>query len=145
LINLRQRDRVVDMVIDALGGNVYEKKVAVLGLAFKPSSDDVRDSPALDVAVRLHGLGAEVIATDPEAIANSRRLHPQLKFAEDPMDTLAGADIVVVVTEWSEFKHLDPTAVGAVVSSRTIIDGRNCLDASAWREAGWVYKGLGRP
>jgi UDPglucose 6-dehydrogenase len=144
-INLRQRDRVVDMVIDALGGNVFQKKVAVLGLAFKPSSDDVRDSPALDVAVRLHGLGAEVVATDPEAIANSRRLHPQLTFISDPMDALAGADIVVVVTEWDEFRKLAPAEVGAVVAGRTIIDGRNCLDASAWRQAGWVYKGLGRP
>jgi UDPglucose 6-dehydrogenase len=144
-INLRQRDRVVDMVIDALGGNVFQKKVAVLGLAFKPSSDDVRDSPALDVAVRLHGLGAEVVATDPEAIANSRRLHPQLSFASHPMDALAGADIVVVVTEWDEFRKLAPTEVGAIVANRTIIDGRNCLDAAAWKEAGWVYKGLGRP
>jgi UDPglucose 6-dehydrogenase len=144
-INLRQRDRVVEMVVDALGGNVFQKKVAVLGLAFKPSSDDVRDSPALDVAVRLHGLGAQVVATDPEAIANSRRLHPQLTFTADPMEALAGADIVVVVTEWSEFRTLVPSEVGAVVSGRTIIDGRNCLDASAWRRAGWVYKGLGRP
>jgi UDPglucose 6-dehydrogenase len=144
-INLRQRDRVVDMVVDALDGDVFQKKVAVLGLAFKPSSDDVRDSPALDVAVRLHGLGATVVATDPEAIANSRRLHPQLTFSSDPMSALAGADIVVVVTEWSEFRNLVPSDVAAVVSGRTIIDGRNCLDASAWREAGWVYKGLGRP
>jgi UDPglucose 6-dehydrogenase len=144
-INLRQRDRVVDMVVDALGGNVFEKKVAVLGLAFKPSSDDVRDSPALDVAVRLHGLGAEVVATDPEAIANSRRLHPQLTFTAEPMDALAGADIVVVVTEWNEFRELVPSDVSEVTRGRTIIDGRNCLDPSAWRNAGWVYKGLGRP
>jgi UDPglucose 6-dehydrogenase len=144
-INLRQRDRVVDMVVDALGGNVFKKKVAVLGLAFKPLSDDVRDSPALDVAVRLHGLGAVVVATDPEAIENSRRLHPQLAFTEDPIVALEGADIVVVVTEWSDFRRLVPEDVSAVAVGRTIIDGRNCLDASAWRDAGWVYKGLGRP
>jgi UDPglucose 6-dehydrogenase len=144
-INLRQRDRVVDMVVDALGGTVFEKKVAVLGLAFKPSSDDIRDSPALDVAVRLHGLGAEVVATDPEAIANSRRLHPQLTFVSDTMDALADADIVVVVTEWNEFRNLVPSDVSAIATGRIIIDGRNCLDASAWRNAGWVYKGLGRP
>jgi UDPglucose 6-dehydrogenase len=144
-INLRQRDRVVDMVVDALGGSVFQKKVAVLGLAFKPSSDDIRDSPALDVAVRLHGLGAEVVATDPEAIANSRRLHPQLTFTSMPMEALNGADIVVVVTEWNEFRQLVPSEVSEVTKGRTIIDGRNCLDASAWRDAGWVYKGLGRP
>jgi UDPglucose 6-dehydrogenase len=144
-INLRQRDRVVDMVVDALGGNVFQKKVAVLGLAFKPSSDDIRDSPALDVAVRLHGLGAQVVATDPEAIANSRHLHPQLTFVAEPMDALTDADIVVVVTEWEAFRALVPAEVSAVASGRMIIDGRNCLDASAWRDAGWVYKGLGRP
>lgn len=144
-INLRQRDRVVEMVVDALGGNVYQKKVAVLGLAFKPSSDDIRDSPALDVAVRLHGLGAEVVATDPEAIANSRRLYPQLRFTEEPMVALQEADIVVVVTEWTEFRELDPAEVSKVATGRTIIDGRNCLDAASWRDAGWVYKGLGRP
>jgi UDPglucose 6-dehydrogenase len=144
-INLRQRDRVVQMVVDALGGNVFKKKVAVLGLAFKPQSDDVRDSPALDVAVRLHGLGASVISTDPEAIANSRRLHPQLTFAESTDEALAGADVVVVVTEWKEFSSLDPTAVLLLTSGSSIIDGRNCLDPVSWRAAGWTYQGMGRP
>jgi UDPglucose 6-dehydrogenase len=144
-INLRQRDRVVDIVIDALDGDVFKKKVAVLGLAFKPDSDDVRDSPALDVAVRLHGLGANVVASDPEAMANSRRLHPQLNFASDPLDALADADVVVVVTEWKEFRALDPATVSSIAKGRIIIDGRNCLDPIAWRAAGWTYRGLGRP
>jgi UDPglucose 6-dehydrogenase len=144
-INLRQRDRVVQMVVDALDGNVYMKKVAVLGLAFKPLSDDVRDSPALDVAVRLHGLGANVIATDPEAIANSRRLHPQLTFTDDIDEALAGADVVVVVTEWKEFSSLDPADVLSKTSGGVVIDGRNCLDAGEWRAAGWDYQGMGRP
>jgi UDPglucose 6-dehydrogenase len=144
-INLRQRDRVVQMVVDALGGNVYKKKVAVLGLAFKPFSDDIRDSPALDVAVRLHGLGANVVATDPEAISNSRKLHPQLSFAEDPRDALSDADVVVVVTEWEEFRSLSPTSVSTLTTGRVIIDGRNCLKPDDWRLAGWRYQGLGRP
>jgi UDPglucose 6-dehydrogenase len=144
-INLRQRDRVVQLVIDALDGNVFEKKIAVLGLAFKPMSDDVRDSPALDVAVRLHGLGANVIATDPEAISNSRRLHPQLKFTEDITSALEGADVVVVVTEWAAFRALDPSEVKLIAGGNTIIDGRNCLDPEAWRSAGWTYRGMGRP
>jgi UDPglucose 6-dehydrogenase len=144
-INLRQRDRVVQMVVDALGGSVFEKRVAVLGLAFKPSSDDVRDSPALDVAVRLHGLGAFVLATDPEAIPNSRRLHPQLSFAETAKDALHRADVVVVVTEWDEYRKLDPARVAETTSGTVIIDGRNCLDPETWRAAGWNYKGLGRP
>jgi UDPglucose 6-dehydrogenase len=144
-INLRQRDRVVQMVVDALDGNVFEKKVAVLGLAFKPFSDDVRDSPALDVAVRLHGLGANVVATDPEAISNSRRLHPQLTFAENADDALRDSDVVVVVTEWTQFRELSPASASQLTAGRTIIDGRNCLVADEWRAAGWTYRGVGRP
>jgi UDPglucose 6-dehydrogenase len=144
-INLRQRDRVVQMVVDAAAGNVYQKKVAVLGLAFKPFSDDVRDSPALDVAVRLHGLGANVVATDPEAISNSRKLHPQLTFATDTEHALRDADVVVVVTEWPEFRELIADEVSQLTAGRVIIDGRNCLDPDEWRSAGWTYRGIGRP
>jgi UDPglucose 6-dehydrogenase len=144
-INLRRRQRMVDLVTEALGGQVYRKKVAVLGLAFKPDSDDVRDSPALDVAVQLNGLGAHVIATDPKAIPNSIRLHPQLGFATDTADALHGADVVVLVTEWKEYRELDPVATAALVRSKVIIDGRNVLDPGAWRGAGWTYRGMGRP
>ncbi|BDZ45950.1 UDP-glucose dehydrogenase family protein [Naasia aerilata] len=144
-INMRRRERAIDMVIEALGGQVYKKKVAVLGLAFKPDSDDVRDSPALDVAVRLNGLGAHVIATDPEAIPNSIRLHPQLGFATDTLDALHGADVVVLVTEWKEYRELDPVEIGELVRDKVIIDGRNVLDPVKWRAAGWTYKGMGRP
>lgn len=142
-INLRRRDRVVELVVDALGGSVFQKKVAVLGLAFKPYSDDIRDSPALDVAVRLHGLGANVVATDPEAISNSRVKHPQLAFGSTA-EALDGADIVVVVTEWAEYKGLNPVDLASVVHGPIVVDGRNCLDASSWRDAGWRYIGLGR-
>lgn len=144
-INVRRRQRMVEMVIDALGGQVYKKKVAVLGLAFKPDSDDVRDSPALDVAVQLNGLGARVIATDPQAIPNSIRLHPQLGFATDTMDALHDADAVVLVTEWKEYRALDPVQVGSLVRDKLILDGRNILDPIAWRSAGWTYLGMGRP
>lgn len=144
-INLRRRQRVVDLVKEALGGQVYKKKVAVLGLAFKPDSDDIRDSPALDVAVQLHGLGAEVVATDPEAIENSRRRHPQLLFTDSVETALRRADAVVVVTEWAQFRQLDPQAVLELVDTPIVIDGRNCLDADAWRGAGWTYRGMGRP
>ncbi len=144
-INLRRRDRVVELVIDALGNEPYRRKVAVLGLAFKPDSDDVRDSPALDVAVRLHGLGADVIVTDPQAIANSRQLHPQLKFADDERDALCDAEVVVLATEWDRYRKLDPVEAGLLVRRKIIVDGRNCLDATSWRAAGWRYVGLGRP
>jgi UDPglucose 6-dehydrogenase len=143
-INLRRRQRVVDLVIESLGGEPHEKKVAVLGLAFKPDSDDIRDSPALDVAVQLNGLGADVFATDPQAIENSRRLHPQLHFVADTTEALRDADAVVLVTEWSQYKNLDPVDVRRLVRGAVMIDGRNCLDPAAWRAAGWNYRGLGR-
>jgi UDPglucose 6-dehydrogenase len=144
-INLRRRQRVVDLVIETLGGQPFQKKVAVLGLAFKPDSDDVRDSPALDVAVQLHGRGADVLAYDPEAMANSARLHPQLNFADSVEAALADADILVIVTEWKEFRALDPARVAQLTRGKVVVDGRNCLDATAWRDAGWTYKGMGRP
>ncbi|MFL6026822.1 MAG: UDP-glucose dehydrogenase family protein [Friedmanniella sp.] len=143
-INLRRRERMVEMVVESLGGQVYQKKVAVLGLAFKPDSDDVRDSPALDVAVRLNGLGAHVIATDPAAIPNSIRLHPQLGFATDTRDALHGADAVVLVTEWKQYRELDPVETAALVREKLLIDGRNVLDPELWRRAGWTYRGMGR-
>ncbi|KQM17598.1 UDP-glucose 6-dehydrogenase [Plantibacter sp. Leaf171] len=144
-INLRRRQRVVDLVVEELGGSAYQKRVAVLGLAFKPDSDDVRDSPALDVAVGLNGLGAKVLAFDPEAVPNARRLHPQLMFAESAEEAVTDADIVVVVTEWKAFRALDPEAVAALTAGKIVVDGRNCLDVDAWRGAGWRYVGLGRP
>jgi len=144
-INVRRRQRVVDLTVSALGPAIYNAKVAVLGLSFKPNSDDVRDSPALDVAVQLRGLGAEVVATDPEAIENSRARHPQITYSTEIEETLRGADAVVLVTEWPEFKEIDPVWAATLVRTPTIIDGRNTLDVAAWRAAGWTYIGLGRP
>ena len=144
-INLRQRQRVVDLTVHALGSVVNKKKVAVLGLAFKPHSDDVRDSPALDVAVQMRGLGASVTATDPQAIENSRARHPQLAFSTDIAETLRDADAVVLVTEWPEFLNIDPVWAATLVRTPVIIDGRNKLNAASWRAAGWIYHGLGRP
>ncbi|MGJ0391068.1 UDP-glucose dehydrogenase family protein [Microbacterium sp. CGR1] len=143
-INLRRRQRVVDHVVELLDDQPHGKTVAVLGLAFKPHSDDVRDSPALDVAVRLKGLGAHVRATDPEAIANSRALHPQLDYRESLEETLDGADVVVLVTEWDEYRYLDPAHVAGLVAGRRIVDARNSYDPQSWRAAGWTYRGLGR-
>jgi len=145
-INLRRRDRAVDLTVTALGGTVYNKNVTVLGAAFKPHSDDIRDSPALDVAVRLHGLGAKVTVTDPAAIENARRIHPQLDYVEDRDQALTGADAVIVVTEWDEWRRdLDPAHAATLVTGKVVIDGRNCLDATAWRSAGFEYHGMGRP
>ena len=145
-INMRRRDRAVQLVVDGLGGSVFKKNVTVLGAAFKPYSDDVRDSPALDVAVRLHGLGAWVTVTDPEAIANAQAKHPQLNYVADRDEALRAADAVVVVTEWDEYRRqMSPEHVSTLTEGRVIVDGRNCLDAAAWRAAGWTYYGMGRP
>jgi UDPglucose 6-dehydrogenase len=145
-INLRRRERAVQLVVDGLGGSVFKKNVTVLGAAFKPHSDDIRDSPALDVAVKLHGLGAWVTITDPAAIENARRVHPQLNYVEDRDEALRGADAVIIVTEWDEYRRqLSPEHAASLTEGRVVIDGRNCLDAAAWRAAGWAYYGMGRP
>ncbi|QIG38550.1 UDP-glucose/GDP-mannose dehydrogenase family protein [Microbacterium sp. 4R-513] len=145
-INLRRRDRAVDLVVDALGGSVFEKRITVLGAAFKPHSDDIRDSPALDVAVRLRGLGASVVVTDPEAIPNAKAKHPQLTYVEDRDEALTDADAVVLVTEWDEYRRqLSPEHASSLTKGRIVVDGRNGLDAAAWRAAGWSYYGMGRP
>lgn len=144
-INLRRRDRVVRLAVDGLGGSVSGRRVTVLGAAFKPDSDDVRDSPALDIATRLHELGAEVTVTDPAALDGARQVHPQLHYIADRDTALRGAHAVVFATEWTEYLALDPARASALVSGRLIVDGRNRLDPAAWRAQGWAYRGLGRP
>ncbi|MCP2638100.1 UDP-glucose/GDP-mannose dehydrogenase family protein [Microbacterium sp. HD4P20] len=145
-INLRRRDRAVDLVVNAFGGSVFKKNVTVLGAAFKPHSDDIRDSPALDVAVRLHGLGAWVTITDPAALENAQRLHPQLNYVPDRDEAIRGADALILVTEWDEYRReLSPEHASTLATGRVVVDGRNGLDAAAWRAAGWTYYGMGRP
>jgi UDPglucose 6-dehydrogenase len=144
-INLRRRERMVDLAAEVVGGAVAGKRIAILGLAFKPDSDDVRDSPALDVAQRLGELGALVVATDPEAVETSRRRHPELAYVSSPEEAVRGADAVLLLTEWKQYRELDPGALGSLVAHRAIVDGRNCLDPVAWRKAGWHYRALGRP
>ncbi|MFB0616125.1 UDP-glucose/GDP-mannose dehydrogenase family protein [Streptomyces sp. AGS-58] len=144
-INKRRRARTVDLVRELVGGDLNGVRVVALGAAFKPNSDDVRDAPALDVASTLDRLGAHVTVVDPAAIANARRIHPELTYATDALPAAAGADVVVLLTEWNEFRHMDPGAMGAVVAHRRIVDGRHALDPAQWRAAGWEYRALGRP
>jgi UDPglucose 6-dehydrogenase len=143
-INLRRRERMVTLAVESVGGSVADKRFAVLGLAFKPNSDDVRDSPALDVAVRLHALGAKVVATDPAANTTAGARHPQLDYVASATDAAREADAVLVMTEWDDYRALDPVVFGEIVSHRVVIDGRNCLDSALWRDAGWDYRALGR-
>lgn len=144
-INQRRRERTVDLVREQVGGRLDGAVVCALGAAFKPDSDDIRDAPALDVARMLQHEGAEVRVYDPQAMDNARRAYPDLTYTESVSEAAQGAEVVVLLTEWDVFKAIDPDALGAVVSTRAIIDGRHALDQDAWREAGWSYRALGRP
>ena len=143
-INLRRRARMVDLTREALGGDLTGKRITVLGIAFKPNTDDVRDSPALDVAERLEQAGAQVVITDPEAIENARLRDPELTYTPDLTEALTGADGVVLLTEWKQYKDLDPVAAGELVAQKVIVDGRNVVDRKAYRDVGWTVRGLGR-
>jgi UDPglucose 6-dehydrogenase len=144
-INMRRRQRAVEITRDVLGGSVLGARVAVLGVAFKPESDDVRDSPALNVAGQLQLQGAAVRVFDPKAMDNARRVFPTLRYAPSVTEALDRADVVLHLTEWRQFAELDPHQVRTLVSRPVIIDGRHTLDPDAWRAAGWVYRGMGRP
>ena len=117
----------------------------MLGAAFKPDSDDIRDSPALEVASSMHARGADVVVTDPRALDNARRLFPNLTYVSTADEAAQDADLVMLLTEWPEFRSLSPAALGGVVRHRRIVDGRNALDPTTWRAAGWTYRALGRP
>jgi UDPglucose 6-dehydrogenase len=144
-INMRRRVRMVDLAREVCHGSIVGRRVAVLGAAFKPDSDDVRDSPALSVAAQMQLQGAHVTVTDPQAIENARAKWPDIKFAETALEAAEGADVVLLATEWAEYRELDPAVLGAVVAHRRILDGRNVLDPVRWRTAGWTYRALGRP
>jgi UDPglucose 6-dehydrogenase len=119
--------------------------IGVLGVAFKPDSDDIRDSPALDVAATIRGLGAAVTVYDPAALVHARRMHPELSYADSAQGAISEADVTLLLTEWQEFRDADPEEFGKAVARRNIVDGRNTLDADRWRAAGWTYRALGRP
>jgi UDPglucose 6-dehydrogenase len=143
-INLRARQRIIELVRKDLSENLQGKKVAILGAAFKPDSDDVRDSPALDIAAQIQAAGAVVIVHDPKAIANAQKRFPALKFAEDINSTLKDAEIVLHLTEWKIYREINPVEVKSLVKSAIMIDGRNALDRELWQSAGWKFRALGR-
>ncbi|MFD3584016.1 UDP-glucose dehydrogenase family protein [Streptomyces sp. NPDC058683] len=143
-INQRRRARTVDLVRELVGGELAGTKVVALGAAFKPNSDDIRDAPALDVAASLHRAGARVTVYDPVAMDNARRVHPELEYGTDVLQAAADADVVVLLTEWAQFREIDPEVMGSVVNRRRVVDGRHALDPAQWRAAGWEYRALGR-
>ncbi|MER6576070.1 UDP-glucose/GDP-mannose dehydrogenase family protein [Nonomuraea sp. NPDC001023] len=144
-INMRRRARMVDLARELAGGSFHGCTVGVLGAAFKPNSDDIRDSPALDVAVTIGHQGGQVTVYDPIALDNARKAHPELNYGESAVEAVRGAHVVLLLTEWKEFLELDPEELGAVVATRRIVDGRNALNSEVWRSAGWHYRALGRP
>ena len=152
LINERRRTRVVKLAAELLdrapgpnGPDFTGAKIAVLGATFKPNSDDVRDAPSLAVAGLLAKAGADVRVFDPEGMDNARKAAPDLAYETNVTDAVTGADLVCVLTEWADFRNADPVALGELVAGKKVIDGRNCLDATLWSQAGWVYRGMGRP
>ncbi len=142
-INVGQRSRTVDVARE-LCGDLAGRTVAVLGAAFKPDTDDIRDSPALDVAAQLAAAGAHVTVTDPKAINNAWMRYPQLRFEMSTRRALEDAELVLLLTEWEEYRLLSPAVVGGLVRRKVILDARNVLDAGAWQAQGWVVRGLGR-
>ena len=143
-VNLRRRGHVVQRATELVGGSLNGTRIAVLGAAFKPNSDDVRDSPALDVAGNLHLGGASVRVYDPHAMENAKAMWPTLTYPDSLEAACHDADLVIVATEWKQFREADPGVIGELVAQRKVIDGRNCLPVQQWLDAGWTYVGMGR-
>ncbi|MCI0385174.1 UDP-glucose/GDP-mannose dehydrogenase family protein [Streptomyces sp. CNQ085] len=144
-INMRRRSHMVELARETVGGAFLGQRVAVLGATFKPDSDDVRDSPALNVAGQIHLQGGQVTVYDPKGMENARRVFPTLGYADSVPEAVRGADAVLHLTEWSEFRELDPEELGQAVAHKRVLDGRNTLDPALWRKAGWSFRALGRP
>ena len=134
---------MIELVRSDLGDDLKSKRIAILGAAFKPESDDVRDSPALDIAAQLHTAGADVIIHDPKAVENAKGRFPELKFTTHLDDALSGAQMILHLTEWREYREIDPATTKSLVKESNIIDGRNALDRAGWIAAGWNFRALG--
>jgi len=143
-INLRARQRVIDVVRSKLSEDLTQYKIAILGATFKPDSDDVRDSPALDISAQLQAAGASVVVHDPKGIEPARKRFPNLQYSSNVLECVKDADLILHLTEWREYRELNPSVVGTLVKSKIIIDGRNVLDRDLWRNAGWRFHALGR-
>ncbi|HZC69380.1 MAG TPA: UDP-glucose/GDP-mannose dehydrogenase family protein [Jatrophihabitans sp.] len=144
-INLRRRARTVDLAREMCNGSLAGRRAAILGAAFKPDSDDIRDSPALDVALAIQRQGAAVRVYDPQAMGNAKDSYPTLAYSPSALEACSDADVVLHLTEWPEFRALAPDDLAAIVRERNIVDGRSVLDPATWRAAGWQFRSLGRP
>ncbi|MDQ0826816.1 UDPglucose 6-dehydrogenase [Arthrobacter sp. B2I5] len=144
-VNLGQRERTVNLATELCGGSLAGRSITVLGASFKPDTDDIRDSPALDVADRLAAAGASVTVTDPKAVNLAWRRYPRLRFEASTGRALQGAELMLLLTEWDEYRQLCPAVAGRQVRRRVVLDARNVLDAAAWQEEGWAVRGIGTP
>ncbi|MFF2261489.1 UDP-glucose dehydrogenase family protein [Streptomyces albidoflavus] len=144
-INTHRHERMLDLTREQLNGVIKSKRITVWGAAFKPDTDDIRDSPALAVAQALHQAGASVTVSDPKALDNARKIHPQLDYAEDPIKAAEGAELLLHLTEWPEFTRIDPADLATRVAVPRVIDGRGTLNRARWQAAGWTHRALGRP
>jgi UDPglucose 6-dehydrogenase len=144
-INMRCRARMVELAQQLSGGSVRGRTIGVLGASFKPDSDDIRESPALQVAATIRDLGARVTVYDPAAVERARRARPELEYAGSVLGAAADADLLLLLTAWPEFSNADPQVIGKAVVRRVIADGCHALDPELWRAAGWDYRALGRP
>ena len=144
-INLGRRERVIALAREAVGGSLAGRRIAVLGIAFKPNSDDIRDSPSLDICERLAAEGAVISVHDPVAMPNAARTRPDLRYAATVSKAAEDADLVLHLTEWADYRAIDPAALATVVAQRAVIDARCALDVGGWQAAGWSVRVLGRP
>ena len=144
-INMSRRERVVALAREAVGGSLAGKRTTVLGIAFKPNSDDIRDSPSLDICGRLATEGAIVSVHDPVAMPNAARIRPDLQYAASVFEAAEGADLILHLTDWADYRAIDPAALATVVARRAVIDARCGLDVGVWQSAGWSVRVLGRP
>ncbi|MFE9381117.1 UDP-glucose dehydrogenase family protein [Streptomyces sp. NPDC006855] len=142
-VNSRRRQHVIDLTHQELGPDLRGKRITVWGAAFKPETDDIRDSPALAVAQKLHDLGAYVTVTDPQALDNARKLHPELDYVENPIAAVEDADLLLHLTEWHQFSNIDPKRLATRTNNPKVIDARGTLNTDQWREAGWITRALG--
>jgi UDPglucose 6-dehydrogenase len=143
-VNKMQRFRVIDKLLEAFDGNIADKKIAVLGLAFKPNTDDMRDAPSVDIIPILQQKGANVLAYDPVANENAKKVIPGLQVAENLTEALEGADAVLILTDWPEFKEIKLDELAQLLEEKIIIDGRNIFDLQQMKENGFYYASIGR-
>jgi UDPglucose 6-dehydrogenase len=141
--NDSRRQRAVSMARELIGGAFSGQNVAVLGAAFKPETDDIRDSPALSVAAAIHAEGATVRIHDPRATDNARQVHPEMEYTDTAEKACEGADLVLHLTEWADYREIDPAALLTVVRVPRVLDGRNALPLNQWRTAGWTARSMG--